>query len=84
MILAIVVLNAILGFVQEYRAEQAVDSLKRMTAPESRVRRGGSPREVPSRELVPGDVLLLEAGDRVAADARLLDGHNLARWTSPP
>jgi len=76
-ILAIVVLNAILGFVQEYRAEQAVESLQRMTAPETRVRRGGSAREVPSRELVPGDVLLLEAGDRVAADARLLDGHNL-------
>jgi len=76
-ILAIVVLNAILGFVQEYRAEQAVDSLQRMTAPASRVRRGGAAREVASRELVPGDVLLLEAGDRVAADARLLDAHNL-------
>ena len=76
-ILAIVVLNAILGFVQEYRAEQAVASLKRMTAPAARVRRDGAPCEVPSRELVPGDVLLLEAGDRVAADARLLDGHNL-------
>ena len=76
-ILAIVILNAILGFVQEYRAEQAVESLQRMTAPSSQVRRGGGSREVPSRELVPGDVLLLEAGDRVAGDARLLDGHNL-------
>ncbi|HSL84893.1 MAG TPA: HAD-IC family P-type ATPase, partial [Thermoanaerobaculia bacterium] len=76
-ILAIVVLNAVLGFVQEYRAERAVESLKEMAAPESRVRRGGRPLEAPSRELVPGDVLLLEAGDRVAADARVIDGHNL-------
>jgi len=76
-ILTIVALNAVLGFVQEYRAERAVEALREMAAPESRVRRDGDERDVPSSELVPGDVLVLEAGDRVAADARLIDGHNL-------
>ncbi len=76
-ILAIVVLNAALGFIQEYRAEQAVAALQRMTAPESTVRREGRIRRVPAREVVPGDLLLLEAGDRVPADARLLHTVNL-------
>ncbi len=76
-ILAIVVLNTALGFIQEYRAEQAVAALKRMTAPESTVRRDGQIRRIPAREVVPGDLLLLEAGDRVPADARLLHTVNL-------
>ncbi|MFP3941630.1 MAG: cation-translocating P-type ATPase, partial [Thermoanaerobaculia bacterium] len=76
-ILAIVVLNALLGFAQEYRAERAVEALRRMTAPACTVRRGGEVRRVPSKELVPGDVLLLEAGDRVAGDGRLLRSSNL-------
>jgi Ca2+-transporting ATPase len=76
-ILAIVVLNALLGFAQEYQAERAVDTLRQMTAPACTVRRGGEVREVPSAEVVPGDVMLLTAGDRVAADARLLHSASL-------
>ena len=76
-ILAIVILNAILGFRQEYKAEQAMAALKKMAAPSVRVRREGHVREISSRELVPGDVVLLEAGDLVPADSRLLDSVNL-------
>lgn len=82
-ILAIVVLNAVLGFVQEYRAERAVEALEELTAPEARVRRDGDEREVPASELVPGDILLLAAGDRVAADARLLEVHTLRADEAP-
>ena len=71
-ILAIVVLNAVLGFVQESRAENALARLKEMAAPEAVVVRDGGERRVPTAEVVPGDVLVLEAGDRVAADARLI------------
>jgi P-type Ca2+ transporter type 2C len=73
----IVVLNAVIGFVQEYRAEQAMAALKRLTAASARVRRDGRSVTVPAREVVAGDVLELEAGDVVAADARLLDAPNL-------
>lgn len=76
-ILAIVILNAVLGFVQEYRAERAVEALEELSAPEARVRRDGEEREVPAAELVPGDILLLAAGDRVPADARLVEVHTL-------
>jgi Ca2+-transporting ATPase len=76
-ILAIVVLNALLGFIQEYRAEQAVAALRKMAAPESTVRRNGKIRDIPAHDLVPGDLLLLEAGDRIPADARLLQTVNL-------
>ncbi len=72
-ILAIVVFNGIVGFIQEYRAEQAMDALKRMSSPEARVVRDGEVRLVPAREVVPGDVLLLEQGDIVTADLRLLE-----------
>ena len=72
-IVAIVVLNAVIGFFQEYRAEKAVAELKRMTAPRGRVLRDGSATTVPASVLIPGDVLLVEAGDLVAADARLLE-----------
>ncbi len=71
-ILAIVVLNTVLGFVQEYRAERAIAALRQMAQPVARVRRGGAVREVPARELVPGDIVLLEAGNIVPADGRLL------------
>jgi Ca2+-transporting ATPase len=77
LILAIVVFSALLGFVQEYRAERSLDALKRMLAPMIKVRRAGAAREIASRELVPGDVLLLEAGDRVPADGRVLQAHSL-------
>lgn len=72
-ILAIVVLNAVLGVAQEYRAEQSLTALKEMTAPTAKVRRDGRALEVPAREVVPGDVLLLEAGSVVAADARVVE-----------
>jgi Ca2+-transporting ATPase len=76
-IAVIVVLNAALGFGQEYRAERAMDALKRLSAPIVKVRRNGHVREVSARELVPGDVVLLEAGNLVPADGRLLEGTNL-------
>jgi P-type Ca2+ transporter type 2C len=76
-IAVIVVLNAALGFGQEYRAERAMDALKRLSAPTVKVRRDGHVREVSARELVPGDVVLLEAGNLVPADGRLLEGTNL-------
>ncbi len=72
-IIAIVVLNAAIGFVQEYRAEKAVAELKRLTAPKGRVLRDATAAIVPASILVPGDVLLVEAGDLVAADARLIE-----------
>jgi Ca2+-transporting ATPase len=74
----IVVLNAVLGYYQERRAEQALDALKRMQTPNARVRRGDVVRIVAAREVVPGDVLEVEAGDAVPADARLLQAINLA------
>lgn len=76
-ILAIVVLNAVIGFVQEYRAEQAMAALKRMTAPLARVKRRGEVLVIPAREVVPGDLVVLEAGDVVPADARLVEAPNL-------
>ncbi len=72
-ILAIVLLNAALGYVQERRAEQAIAALEAMTAPSARVARDGERRMVPTAELVPGDVLLLEEGDTFPADARVLE-----------
>ncbi len=72
MILAIVIANAILGFVQEYRAERAVEALKKMVTPSTFVKREGRVQSIPSRELVPGDVIILEEGARVPADGRLL------------
>ncbi|MGE5674819.1 MAG: cation-translocating P-type ATPase [Mycobacterium leprae] len=76
-ILVIIVINAILGFVQEYRAEQSLEALKQLAAPTARVRRDGEEANLAATELVPGDVLLLEAGDRVPADARLLESTGL-------
>ena len=71
-IVAILVLNGVLGFVQEYRAEQELDSLQKLTAPQVRVRRMGGEFLLPSRELLPGDIVIIEAGDRIAADGRLI------------
>ena len=76
-ILAIVVLNATLGIVQERRAEQALAALRKLAAPEAHVIRDGSRMTIPSRELVPGDLVLLEAGNYVPADVRLLEAINL-------
>ncbi len=76
-ILIIVVLNAALGFSQEYRAEKAMAALKKMAAPQVKVRRNGHLVEIPSRDLVPGDVIQLDAGDAVPADCRLIEEANL-------
>ncbi len=76
-ILIIVVLNALLGFTQEYRAERAMAALKKMAAPKVKVHRDGHLIEISSRELVPGDVIQLDAGDAVPADCRLIEAVNL-------
>jgi len=76
-IFAIVILNGVLGYFQESRAEKALAALKQMAVPNVRVVRDGKPVEVPSQDLVPGDILLLEAGMQVAADGRLVDASNL-------
>jgi len=75
-IVAIVILNAILGFVQEYRAEKSLAALKKLASPNSKVIRDGSHSVVPSNTLVPGDLIELEAGDNIPADARLV-------WVTP-
>ena len=82
-IVAIVAINALLGFVQEAKAERSLAALKEMTAPVSTVRRMGQRVETPAAHLVPGDVLLLKEGDRVPADARLLSSTSLAVDESP-
>ena len=76
-ILAIVVLNAAIGFYQEFNAEKSIAALKKMTAPLAKVRREGEVTSIPASEIVAGDVLALEAGDVVAADARLLAAASL-------
>lgn len=76
-ILAIVVMNALLGFMQEYKTERTMEALKKLTAPTSRVLRGGSLMELPAEAIVPGDLLVLEAGDRVPADALIAEGCSL-------
>jgi Ca2+-transporting ATPase len=76
-IMAIVVLNAVLGVIQESRAEEALAALKKLAAPEAQVMRDGHRVTVPARELVPGDIIFLEAGNYVPADIRLLEAVNL-------
>ena len=76
-ILAIVVLNTVLGIIQERRAEQALAALKRLAAPEAQVLRDGRRQIIPARDLVPGDIVFLEAGNYVPADLRLLEAVNL-------
>src|SRR5262245_9072222 len=76
-ILAVVVLNALLGFLQEGKAEKALDSIRNMLSAEARTVRDGDPRMIPADTLVPGDIVLLESGDKVPADLRLADVKNL-------
>ncbi|MEM3109036.1 MAG: cation-translocating P-type ATPase [Candidatus Bathyarchaeia archaeon] len=76
-IIAIVVAATILGFSQEYRAEKAIEALKRMLSPTASVLRGSKEREILVREIVPGDIIILEAGDKVPADARIIEEYRL-------
>lgn len=76
-IIVIVLFAVLLGFLQEYRAERALEALRRLAAPTATVLREGEPQEVPARELVPGDVVVLHTGDRVPADLRLLEAVHL-------
>jgi Ca2+-transporting ATPase len=71
-ILAVVLLNGVIGFLQEERAGRALESLQRFSAPVARVIRGGTLMSLPARELVPGDLIKIEAGDQIPADARLV------------
>ena len=72
-IAVIVILNSVLGFVMEYRSEKAMEAMRKLTAPKTRVMRDGSEQVIAARDIVPGDIVLLEAGDRVPADARLIE-----------
>lgn len=76
-ILAVVLLNAVLGVVQEYRAEKSLAALKTLSAPTAKAIREGAPFEIPASNLVPGDLILVEAGDYIPADARLVEAANL-------
>ncbi|MFZ9937434.1 MAG: cation-translocating P-type ATPase, partial [Luteolibacter sp.] len=76
-IFGVVLVNAVVGFIQENRAEKAIEALTRMVTTEATVRRGGRKLRIPSSGLVPGDVVLLQAGDRVPADLRLFETRNL-------
>src|SRR5215831_17285978 len=76
-ILGVVIINALLGFFQEGKAEKALDSIRNMLSAEARAVRGGAARMIPAEDLVPGDVVLLESGDKVPADLRLTEVKNL-------
>lgn len=76
-ILIIVILSGILGFFQEYHAEKAIEALKRMAAPTARVIRSGVQTDIQSRDLVPGDIIILQSGDIIPADSRLIEAINL-------
>src|SRR5215469_8842004 len=76
-IFAVVVLNALLGFIQEGKAEKALDSIRNMLSAEARTMRSGETRMIPAEQLVPGDIVLLESGDKIPADLRLIEVKNL-------
>ena len=76
-ILAVITMNAILGTVQTVKAEASLDSLKQMSAPTAKVLRDGKIVQIPGREVVPGDIVILEAGDAVCADGRVLESASL-------
>ncbi|MCX7912511.1 MAG: calcium-transporting P-type ATPase, PMR1-type [Dehalococcoidales bacterium] len=77
-IFAVLLINAIIGFVQESRAEQAMEALKHLASPRAKVRRAGMLTDIPASHLVPGDIIVLEAGDKVPADGRLIEAVSLA------
>ncbi len=76
-IFAVVILNSLLGFIQEGRAEKALDSIRNMLSAEARTLRGGETRLIPAEDVVPGDIILLESGDKIPADLRLIEAKNL-------
>lgn len=76
-IVSVIILNAVLGTIQHIKAEKSLESLKLLSSPNAKVLRDGKKIELPSREIVPGDILLLEAGDLVAADGRILRNYSL-------
>lgn len=76
-IVAIIILNAFLGFFQEFRAERSLQALKELTAPEARVLRNDQILSIKARDLVPGDIVFLKAGDQIPADGRVVESHNL-------
>lgn len=76
-IFAVILMNAILGTVQHKKAEKSLDSLKSLSSPSAKVIREGHKVEIPSKDVVPGDIIILEAGDMVVADARILDNYSL-------
>ena len=76
-IFAVIILNAILGTVQHFKAEQSLDSLKALSSPSAKVYRNGVKVEIPSKEIVPGDILILEAGDMISADGRIIENYSL-------
>lgn len=76
-IIVVIFLNALLGTIQYIKAEKSLNSLKRLAAPESKVVRNGQVIEIPSREVIVGDVLILEAGDFISADGRVIESHSL-------
>ena len=76
-IIAVLIMNAILGTVQHQKAQKSLESLKQLSSPNAKVMRDGVKIEIPSREVVPGDILMLEAGDMVVADGRILRNYSL-------
>ena len=76
-IIAIVIFNAIMGLIQEEKAEKSLEALKKMSAPNAKVKRSGKIVEIESSKVVPGDIVILEAGNYVPADCRLVDSYNL-------
>jgi Ca2+-transporting ATPase len=82
-ILVIVVINAVIGFIQELRADRALEALKVLTTPQARVRRNNVEQNIPASQLVPGDIMILQAGDKVPADGRLVEASSLKVDESP-
>src|SRR5690606_118230 len=76
-ILGVVLINALIGFIQEGKAEEALEAIRNLLSPQAMVIRNGNPRTVSGEELVPGDIVLLQSGDRVPADVRLIQQKNL-------
>jgi len=74
---SILVINAVLGFIQEYKAEKAIQALKKLASPQAVVLRDGKEKKIPAKELVPGDIIIIETGEKIPADSRLIESINL-------